>query len=342
METSYLYCLRWRVDPVEQEVEAQVERRIRMRYGSILDTVGNTPLVEVPKLSPTPGVKLWVKLEGQNPTGSVKDRIALAMVEAAESSGELTREKTILEPTSGNTGIALAMVAKLRGYRFVAVMPDNASAERVQLLRAFGADIVFSQGAKGTNGSVVKAQEMASDPGFYMPFQYGNQANLEAHYEGTAQEIIDDLPNVRAFVAGLGTGGTLMGNGKRLKEHDPDIKIVAAEPELGELVYGLRSLDEGYIPPLFDADMLDGKVKVRARESIVWTKELLQREGIFAGISAGAVIWVAQRVAERVARDGGGDVVCLLPDGGWKYLSTEAWTQDIDRAEEQVEEVLWW
>ena len=313
-----------------------------MKYKSVLDLVGNTPLVQVPSLSPDPTVRLWVKLEGQNPTGSVKDRIALAMVEAGEASGELTKEKIILEPTSGNTGIALAMVCSIRGYRFNAVMPDNASAERVSLLRAFGADITFSEGDKGTNGSVAMAQEMAKDDRYYMPFQYGNQANLEAHYKGTAQEIIDDLPEVKAFVAGLGTGGTLMGNGKRLKEHDPDIKIVAAEPELGELVYGLRSLDDGYIPPLFDPDKLDGKVKVRARESIVWTKELLQKEGIFSGISAGAVIWVAQRVGERLAKSGGGDVVCLLADGGWKYLSTEAWTQDIETAESQVEETLWW
>ncbi|HJR44544.1 MAG TPA: PLP-dependent cysteine synthase family protein [Actinomycetota bacterium] len=314
-----------------------------MKYKSILDTIGNTPLVEIPKLCPVEGVRLWVKLEGENPTGSVKDRIALAMVEAAEASGELTKDKILLEPTSGNTGIALAMVTKIRGYRFTAVMPDNASAERVQLLKAFGAEIIFSEGAKGTNGSVAMAQELAQDERYYMPFQYGNQANADAHYHGTAREILEDLPDVKAFVAGLGTGGTLMGNARRLKEHDPNIKVVAAEPELGELVYGLRSLDEGYIPPLFDPDVLDGKVKVRARDSILWTRELLSREGIFAGISSGAVIWVAQRVAERLARDSsGGDVVCLLPDGGWKYLSTEAWTQDIDTAEAQVEEVLWW
>ena len=313
-----------------------------MRYGSILDAVGNTPLVEVPRLTPEEGSRIWVKLEGQNPTGSVKDRVAIAMIEAGEASGELTSDKIILEPTSGNTGIALAMVACIRGYRFKAVMPDNASAERVQLLKAFGAEIEFSEGSKGTNGSVVLAQQMASDERYYMPFQYGNQANLQAHYKGTGEEIVRDLPQVRAFVAGLGTGGTLMGVGKRLREHDPSIKIVAAEPELGELVYGLRSLEEGYIPPLFDPDALDGKVKVRARDAILWTRELLQREGIFAGISAGAVIWVAQRVAERLAQDGGGDIVCLLPDGGWKYLSTEAWTQEIDVAESQVEEVLWW
>jgi cysteine synthase B len=314
-----------------------------LKYGSILDLIGHTPLVEVPRLSPDDSVRLWVKLEGQNPTGSVKDRIALAMVKAGEASGELDKDKVILEPTSGNTGIALAMVCKLLDYRFTAVMPDNASPERVQLLRAFGADIVFSEGAKGTNGSVALAQEMSSDTKYYMPFQYGNEANLLAHYNGTGEEILNDLPGVRAFVAGLGTGGTLMGVGKRLKEHDPSIRIVAAEPELGELVYGLRSLEDGYIPPLFDADMLDGKIKVRARESILWTRELLMREGIFAGISSGAVIWVAQRVAERLGGAGsGGDVVCLLPDGGWKYLSTEAWTQEVDIAESNVEEVLWW
>jgi cysteine synthase B len=313
-----------------------------MKYSSILDTVGNTPLVEVPRLSPVDNVRIWVKLEGQNPTGSVKDRIAIALVEAGEASGELTADKIILEPTSGNTGIALAMVASTRGYRFTAVMPDNASSERVQLLEAFGAEIIFSPGAKGTNGSVAMAQELAKDPKYYMPFQYGNPANIHAHYKGTGQEIVDDLPEVKAFVAGLGTGGTLMGVGKRLKEHNPDIRIVAAEPQLGELVYGLRSLEDGYIPPIFDPDAIDGKVMVTARDSILWTRELLRKEGIFAGISAGAVIWVAQRVAERLSEDGGGDVVCLLPDGGWKYMSTEAWTQDIDTAESKVEEVLWW
>lgn len=283
-----------------------------------------------------------MKLEGQNPTGSVKDRIAVALVAAGEASGDLTPDKVVLEPTSGNTGISLAMVCATKGYRFTAVMPDNASAERVQLLKAFGAEIIFSEGAKGTNGSVALAQEIAADTKYHMPFQYGNPANVDAHYQGTGREIVEDLPEVKAFVAGLGTGGTLMGVGRRLKEHNPDVKIVAAEPELGELVYGLRSLDEGYIPPIFDPAKIDGKVKVKARESILWTRELLQKEGIFAGISAGAVIWVAQRVAERMASDGGGDVVCLLADGGWKYMSTEAWTQDIDTAESQVEEVLWW
>jgi cysteine synthase B len=316
-----------------------------VRYASILDTIGNTPLVEVPRLSPAANVRLWVKLEGENPTGSTKDRIALALVEAGERSGEMTPEKTLLEPTSGNTGIALAMVCATKGYRFTAVMPDNASSERVQMLRAFGAEIIFSPGEKGSNGAVAMAQEIAaSDPGYHMPFQYGNQANADAHYKGTGREIVSDLEDgdLRAFVAGLGTGGTLMGVGRCLREHDPSIKIVAAEPKLGETVYGLRSLEEGYVPPLFDPDAIDGKVHVAARESIVWTRELLKKEGIFAGISAGAVLWVAQRVAQRVSTDGGGDVVCLLADGGWKYLSSEAWTQDIDTAESQVEESLWW
>jgi cysteine synthase len=314
-----------------------------MKYKSILDVIGNTPLVQVPSLAPAEGLRLWVKLEGQNPTGSLKDRIALAMIEAGEAAGDLTKDKTILEPTSGNTGIALAMVAKTRGYRFVAVIPDNASRERIALLEAFDAGIVYSEGAKGTNGAVALAREMVEgEDRYYMPFQYGNPANVAAHYGGTAQELIDELPEIRAFVAGLGTGGTLTGVGRRLKEHDQSVKVYAAEPELGELVYGLRSLDEGYVPPIFDPDVLDGRIKVRARESIVWTRELLKREGVFAGISAGAVIWVAQRVGERLERSGGGDVVCLLADGGWKYLSTDAWVADIDAAESRVEDVLWW
>jgi cysteine synthase B len=312
-----------------------------LRFGSILDAIGNTPVVEVPRLAP-PGVRMWVKLEGQNPTGSVKDRIALAMVAAAEATGELTRDKVLLEPTSGNTGIALALVARVRGYGFTAVLPDNASPERVELLRAFGTEIVYSDGAKGTNGAVAVAQDMADDARYFMPFQYGNPTNVAAHYSGTGAEVLDDVPGVRAFVAGLGTGGTLMGVGRRLKEQDDSIQVVAAEPELGELVYGLRSLDEGYIPPIFDADLLDGKIKVRAREAIAWTRRLLLEEGVFAGISAGAVLWVAYRVGERLARRGGGDVVCLLADAGWKYLSTQAWTQELDVAQERVEEVLWW
>jgi len=313
-----------------------------VKYKSILDAIGQTPLVQVPTLSPADSVRIWVKLEGQNPTGSVKDRVALALIEAGEASGDLTRDRTVIEPTSGNTGVSLAMVCSIRGYRFTAVMPDNASAERVSLLRAFGADIVFSEGVKGTNGAVARAQEIAADSSYYMPFQYGNEANVRAHYSGTGQEIIDDLPEVKAFVAGLGTGGTLTGVGRRLKEHDPAIKVIAAEPQLGELVYGLRSLEDGYVPPIFDPDILDGKIIVKARESIAWTRKLLTQEGIFAGISAGSVIWVAQRTAERLASQGGGDIVCLLADAGWKYMSTEAWTQDIDTAEEQVEAVLWW
>lgn len=316
-----------------------------MRYNSILDTIGNTPMVRVPHLTPADNVTMWVKLEGENPTGSTKDRVALAMVEAADASGEISPDKVLLEPTSGNTGIALAMVCSTKGYRFTAVMPDNASSERVQMLRAFGAEIIFSPGEKGSNGAVALAEKIAaSDERYFMPFQYGNQANADAHYKGTGPEIVDDLRagDLKAFVAGLGTGGTLMGVGRRLKEQDAGIRIVAAEPRLGETVYGLRSLDEGYIPPLFDPEAIDAKVQVGARESIIWSRDLLRKEGIFAGISAGAVLSVAQRVAESVAREGGGDVVCLLADGGWKYLSTEAWTQDIDAAESRVEEVLWW
>lgn len=315
-----------------------------MRYKSVLDLVGNTPLVSVPSLCDVPNVRLWVKLEGENPTGSAKDRIALAMIEAGEASGELTRDKVILEPTSGNTGVALAMVAGIRGYDFTAVLPDNASTERTSMLEAYGAKIIYSEGAKGSNGAVALAQEIAAaDGGYFMPFQYGNEANIDAHYRGTGAEIVEDLPEVRVFVAGLGTGGTLMGVGRRLKEHDPSIKIVAAEPQLGQSVYGLRSLEDGYVPPIFDPEMLDGKVIVGARESILWTRELLQREGIFAGISSGSVVWVAQRAAARLGEaEGGGDIVCLLADAGWKYISTEAWTQEIDTAESQVEEVLWW
>src|ERR671923_425135 len=260
-----------------------------MRADDILGAVGNTPLVGIQRLSPSPSVRLWAKLEGQNPTGSLKDRIAVAMIEEAERSGELTTDRTILEPTSGNTGIALALVARRKGYRLLAVLPDNASEERVRLLELYGAEIVSSPADKGTNGAIEVARRLAQDPRYFMPFQYGNPANPRAHYEGTGAEIIRDLPEVTHFVAGLGTGGTLTRAGRRLKEHDPSVQVIAAEPELGELVYGLRSLDEGYVPPIFDPDVLDGRIKVRARESIVWTRELLVREGVFAGISAGAV-----------------------------------------------------
>ncbi len=310
-----------------------------VRYDSILDAIGDTPLVGIPRMSPDPGVRIWAKLEGQNPTGSTKDRIALKMVQVAEASGELSPDKTILEPTSGNTGIALAMVARRKGYALTVVIPDNASEERIGLLRLFGAEIVFSDGAKGTNGSIEVARALAADDRYYMPFQYGNPANPLAHEEGTAPEIIRDLPAITHFVAGMGTGGTLTGNGRALHAHDPSIQIVAAEPELGDLVYGLRSLDEGFIPPIFDPAQIDRKFLVNSTDSLRATRELTAREGIFAGISSGAVIHVAQRIAAEIDH---GDVVCLLADGGWKYLSTEAWAEDLASAEKGVEASLWW
>jgi [CysO sulfur-carrier protein]-thiocarboxylate-dependent cysteine synthase len=310
-----------------------------VKASDILEAVGETPLVGMQRLSPKPSVRLWAKLEGQNPTGSLKDRIAVAMVGDAEASGALTSDKVILEPTSGNTGIALAMVARRKGYRMMAVMPDNASEERIRLLELYGAEIVFSPADKGTNGSIEVARRMAEDPRYFMPFQYGNPANPRAHYEGTGAEIVRDLPEVTHFVAGLGTGGTLMGAGRRLREHDPAVKVIAAEPELGELVYGLRSLDEGFIPPILDESILDRKFLVGSEDALRSTRELAEREGIFAGLSAGAVIHVARRIAEDLDR---GEVVCLLADGGWKYLSTEAWSEDAERAAKKVGETLWW
>jgi len=310
-----------------------------MRAGDILDAIGNTPLVGIQRLSPRSEVRLWAKLEGQNPTGSLKDRIARAMLEAAAASGELTPDRVILEPTSGNTGIALAMVARRKGHRLMVVMPENASPERVQLLELYGAEIVFSPADAGTNGSIEVARRMAEDPRYFMPFQYGNPANPRAHYEGTGAEIVRDLPEVTHFVAGLGTGGTLMGVGRRLKEHDPKVQVIAAEPELGDSVYGLRSLEEGFVPPILDETLLDGKHLVAAGDALRATRLLAEREGIFAGISSGAVLHVARKVGERVPE---GDIVCLLPDGGWKYLSTGAWSGAVSEAEKRVEETVWW
>jgi cysteine synthase len=310
-----------------------------VRHADILDAIGNTPLVGMPRMSPKPGVRLWAKLEGQNPTGSLKDRIAKKMVEAAEASGELTPDKIILEPTSGNTGIALAMVARRKGYRLTVVIPDNASEERIGLLELFGAEIVYSPGDRGTNGSIEVARALAKDDRYFMPFQYGNPANPLAHEEGTGEEIVRDLPEVTHFVAGLGTGGTLTGVGRRLHRHNPDGKIIAAEPELGDMVYGLRSLDDGFVPPIFDETELDRKFLVSSADSVRTTRALTEQEGIFAGISSGAVVFTAQRVAAELEE---GDIVCLLPDGGWKYLSTEAWNPELERAEKGVSESLWW
>ena len=293
----------------------------------------------MPRLSPKPGVRLWAKLEGNNPTGSTKDRIAKKMVEVAEANGDLTPDKTILEPTSGNTGISLAMVAKRKGYKLTVVIPDNASGERIELLKLFGAEIVYSDGDKGTNGSIEVAQALARDSKYFMPFQYGNPANPMAHEQGTAEEILADLPQITHFVAGMGTGGTLTGCGRRLHRHDPEVRVVAAEPELGDLVYGLRSLEEGFVPPIFDPAQVDRKFLVNSTDALRTNRDLTAREGIFAGISSGAVVFVALRIAQDLD---GGDIVCLLADGGWKYLSTQAWAEDLGLAEKQVEETLWW
>jgi [CysO sulfur-carrier protein]-thiocarboxylate-dependent cysteine synthase len=310
-----------------------------VRFSDILDAIGNTPLVGLPSFSPKPGVTVWAKLEGQNPTGSLKDRIAKRMIEAAEATGDLTKDKTILEPTSGNTGIALAMVARRKGYSLSVVIPDNASEERIRLLELFGAEVILSPADKGTNGSIEVAKRLAEDDRYYMPFQYGNPANPDAHYEGTGAEIVRDLPEITHFIAGLGTGGTLMGVGRRLHEHDAGIKIVAAEPELGDLVYGLRSLEEGFIPPIFDESILDRKFLVNSSDALRANRDLTEQEGIFAGISSGAVVHVARRVAAELET---ANIVCLLPDGGWKYLSTEAWAPELEQAEKQVAETLWW
>ena len=310
-----------------------------MKADDILAAVGNTPLVGIQRLSPSPGVRLWAKLEGQNPTGSLKDRIAVRMVEDAERDGRLRPGSVLLEPTSGNTGISLAMVAARKGYELVVVIPENASEERVQLLEMYGADVVLSDADKGTNGSIEVARRMAQDDKYFMPFQYGNPANPAAHHDGTGEEIVRDLPDVTHFVAGLGTGGTLTGAGHRLKEHNPDVQVIAAEPQLGELVYGLRSLDEGFIPPILDQEVLDGKFLVDSADALRASRELLDREGIFAGLSSGAVVHVGRRIAERLEV---GNVVCLLADGGWKYLSTHAWDRDAEQAEKNVERTLWW
>ncbi len=311
-----------------------------MLYGSLLETIGNTPLVELKRLTPNPHVRIFVKLEGQNPTGSVKDRVALSMVLAAEASGELTPGRTILEPTSGNTGIGLALVGLLKGYPVKVVMPSNTGPERRQLLELYGAEIIDSPGELGSNGAVRMAQELAEqNPAYYMPFQYGNQANPHAHYDGTAQEIIRDLPEVDAFVAGLGTGGTLVGNGRRLKEYNPSINVIAVEPEQGDQVQGLRSLADGFIPPILDQSILDRKVLVSGSNSIRGVRDLMRFEGIFAGISSGAVLYGCQRVARSLES---GTIVGLLPDGGWKYLSTAIWTKPIEQSESELAGIITW
>jgi len=301
------------------------------KYGDIVQAIGNTPLVELKRLSPKPGVRIYAKLESYNPTGSVKDRVARAMIEDAEEKGAIRPGQTILEPTSGNTGISLAMICGRKGYPLKVVMPDNVTEERTQLLQMYGAEIVYSPGGQGSNGAVAMALEMAeADSSYYMPYQYGNQANPDAHYNGTAPEILEELDTVTAFVAGLGTGGTLMGNARRLKEHDPDTMIVAAEPKQGELVQGLRSLEDGFIPPIIDISVLDKKIFVSNRDAVVWTKKLLAEEGLFAGVSSGAIAYIADRVARNLDE---GNVVFVVCDGGWKYLSSGVYTKSIEELE---------
>jgi cysteine synthase B len=299
-----------------------------MRFDSLLDSVGGTPLVGLPKLSPSADVRLWAKLEDHNPTGSIKDRAALRMLLDAEKDGRLRPGNTILEPTSGNTGISLAMAAKLRGYRMVCVMPENTSEERRQILRMWGAEIISSPAA--------------DHPDWVMLYQYGNPSNAAAHYDGTAREILTDLPSVTHFVAGLGTTGTLMGAGRFFREHKPEVRIVAAEPRYGELVYGLRNLDEGFVPELYDASLIDARFSVGPRDAVRRVRELLDNEGIFAGISTGAILHAALGQAANCVRDGQtADIAFVVADGGWKYLSTGAYEGTIDEAEDRLEGQLW-
>jgi [CysO sulfur-carrier protein]-thiocarboxylate-dependent cysteine synthase len=314
-----------------------------MRYDSLLDSLGHTPLVGLPRLSPGPAARVWAKLEDRNPTGSVKDRAAFYMVAQAEKDGLLKPGATLLEPTSGNTGISLAMVAKLRGYRLVCVMPENTSAERRQLLEMYGAEIISSPAAGGSNEAVRVAKELAaSHPDWVMLYQYGNEANALAHYETTGPEIIGDLPSVTHFVAGLGTTGTLMGTGRYLREHVPGVQIVAAEPRYGELVYGLRNIDEGFVPELYDESVLTSRFSVTSADALRRTRELLDLEGLFAGISSGAALHAGLAVADKAAAAGQrAEVVVMIADGGWRYLSTGAYTGTLDEAEARLDGQLW-
>ncbi len=311
---------------------------VRAHAASLLDLVGSTPILELPRLSPKPAVRLFAKLEGQNPSGSIKDRVAKAMLDAAESSGELEPGRQLLEPTSGNTGIALALQARLRGYPLTCVLPANVTAERRRLLELYGAAIVDSPGDEGSNGAVRVALELAErDPTFFMPFQYANEANPRAHYEGTGAEIAAALDHVDVLVAGLGTGGTLMGAGERLRESFPDLVVAAAEPLPGDEVMGLRSLEDGYVPPILDVSRLDRKLLVTNAEAVGGLRLLLDREGVLGGVSSGAVIHAALRLAEELDE---GTVVCVLADGGWKYLSADFW--DAADAERSMERTVWW
>jgi cysteine synthase len=312
---------------------------------SVLDMIGNTPILDVSALSPNPDVRILAKMEGQNPGGSVKDRIARAMVLDAESDGTLRPGKTIIEPSSGNTGIALAMIAKERGYPIKIVLPTNVSIERRQMLEVFGAEIIDSPGEEGSNGAVRRAQALADEhPEWVFLYQYGNQANPQAHYDTTGPEIWADVPEITHFVAGLGTSGTLMGVGTFLKEQNPEIQLLAVEPPIGEQVEGLRNLDEGYIPPVYEKwggqDLLDGKRIVRPRESLEWTRRLTE-VGIFSGISAGAALAGAARTAERIPAGETATIVFIVSDSGWKYLSTGAWTDDLDEVVERAKDLIY-
>jgi len=313
------------------------------RYDSLLDSLGHTPLVGLPRLSPSSEVRLWAKLEDRNPTGSIKDRAAFFMIAMAEKEGRLAPGATILEPTSGNTGISLAMVARLRGYRLICVMPENTSVERRQLLRMYGAEIVFSPAAGGSNEAVRVAKRMAAvNPDYVFLYQYGNPANALAHYETTGPEILADLPTITHFVAGLGTTGTLMGTGRYLRERVPGVRIIAAEPRYGELVYGLRNIDEGFVPELYDPTVLDARFSVGPRDALRRTRELIDTEGIFAGISTGAIAHAALAAAEKAAAAGErADIAFIVCDGGWKYLSTGAFAGTLEEAEAALEGQLW-
>jgi cysteine synthase B len=313
------------------------------RYESLLAAVGDTPLVGLPSLSPAPDVRLWAKLEDRNPTGSIKDRPALAMVERAEAGGLLHPGATVLEPTSGNTGISLAMACKLKGYRLICVMPENTSVERRQLLQMYGAEIISSPAAGGSNQAVAMAKELAAaNPDWVMLYQYGNPANADAHYRTTGPEILRDCPEITHFVAGLGTTGTLVGTGRYLRERKPDVQIVAAEPRYGELVYGLRNLDEGFVPELYDPDVLTARYSVGSYDALRRTRQLVEQEGIFAGISTGGILHAALAVAEKAAGAGErADIVLVVCDAGWKYLSTGAYSGDLDEAAAGIEGHLW-
>ena len=313
----------------------------KLTYKGILATIGNTPVVELQNMSPKASVRIFAKLEGHNPTGSVKDRIALKMIDQAEQDGELSKNRTILEPTSGNTGISLAMVGGLKGYKVAVVMPENVSIERTQLLEAYRAEIIPSDGSRGTNGSiqVAKALVEKNPHDYLMLYQYGNSGNPNAHYETTGQEIVEALPGVDMFVAGLGTGGTLMGVGRRLKEHNPGVKIVAVAPEPEDFISGLRDLEEGFIPPILDLNLLDSRMLVSSFDAFRTARDLLHQEGIFAGVSSGSVVFGAIKQAERMES---GDILCLLADGGWKYLSTSLWTKAYDQVAKEAQGKIWW